>query len=88
MPRTPGKLTSVWAQVGFYTSLGFILPAAALAGYGVGYWLDEQFHSKPLLAIVMAFLGGAGGFIEILRILGRWEKDAGGNNTGAGPGAR
>ena len=87
MPRTPGKLTSVWAQVGFYTSLGFILPAATLVGLGIGYWLDKQFHTKPVLAVVMAFLGGAGGFIEILRILGRSEKDAGGINSGTGPGA-
>lgn len=87
MPRGPGKLTSVWAQVGFYTSLGFILPAAALVGFGIGDWLDEQLHTAPVLAIVMAFLGAGGGFIEVLRILTRVGSGAGGNNTstGAGP---
>jgi len=40
-----------------------------------------------VLAIVTAFLGGAGGFIEVLRILARSEKDAGGNDSGGGPGA-
>ena len=87
MPRTPGKLTNVWAQIAFYTSLGFILPAAAVAGFGIGYWLDERLHTKPVLAIVTAFLGGAGGFIEVLRILARSEKDAGGDNSGDGSGA-
>lgn len=87
MPRTPNKLTSVWAQIGFYTSLGFILPAAAVVGFAIGYELDGRLHTKPVLAIVMAFLGGAGGFIEILRILNRSEKDAGGNNDDTGTGA-
>lgn len=87
MPRAPGKLTNVWAQIGFYTSLGFILPGAAVVGFAIGYALDERLHTKPVLAIVMTFLGGAGGFIEILRILTRSQKDAGGNNSGDRPGA-
>lgn len=87
MPRTPGKLTSVWAQIGFYTSLGFILPSAAVVGFAIGYALDGWLHTKPVLAIVMGFLGGAGGFVEVLRILSKAEKDAGGDNSGDGPGA-
>ena len=86
MPRTPGKQASVWAQIGLYTSLGFILPAAAVVGFGFGYWLDERLHSKPWLAIVMAFLGGAGGLFEILQILARSEKYAGRNNSSGGTG--
>lgn len=86
MPRAPGKLTNVWAQIAFYTSLGFILPAAAVVGFGIGYWLDERLQTKPVLAIVMAFLGGAGGLIEILRLLARSEKDASGDNSGDGSG--
>ncbi len=88
MPRTPRKPLSVWAQVGFYTSLGFILPAGVVGGYIFGWALDRWLHTEPLLALVMAGLAAAGALIEILRILTRAEKDASGNDhAGSGPGA-
>ncbi len=89
MPRTPRKPMSVWAQVGFYTSLGFILPAGVLGGYFVGWALDRWLHTEPVLALVMAGLGAAGALIEILRILTRAEKDVSGDDNpgrGSGPG--
>jgi F0F1-type ATP synthase assembly protein I len=84
--RTRGKLTSVWAQVGFYTSLGFIMPAGALGGYAVGWALDRWLHTSPVLAVVMTAMGAAGALIEVLRILLKAEKDAGGNDGSSGPG--
>jgi F0F1-type ATP synthase assembly protein I len=84
--RTRGKLTSVWAQVGFYTSLGFIMPAGAVGGYAVGWALDRWLHTSPVLAVVMTAMGAAGALIEVLRILLKAEKDAGGNDGSAGPG--
>ncbi|MBZ5671719.1 MAG: AtpZ/AtpI family protein [Acidobacteriia bacterium] len=74
MPKTPGKQMSLWAQVGFYTSLGFILPAGALGGFGLGWWLDRWLHTSPVLALIMGLLGAAAGVMEILRILTRAEK--------------
>ena len=82
MPRTPGKSASLWAKVGLYTSLGFILPAGAVGGYFIGWALDGWLHTAPVLALVMTAIGAAGGFIEVLRILAREERNAGGNNTG------
>ncbi len=88
MPRTLRKPMSVWAQVGFYTSLGFILPGGVIGGYILGWALDRWLRTEPLLALVMAGLGAAGGIVEILRILTRAEKDASGDdNSGSGPGA-
>ncbi len=82
-----GKSSELWAQIGFYTSLGFILPAGMVAGYALGWALDRWLHTTPVLAVVMTFLGAAGGFIEVLWILKRAEKHASGNNsnTGIGP---
>ena len=87
MPRTPGKMTSLWAQIGFYTSLGFILPAGAFVGFLIGYWLDKHLHTSTILAVVLAFLGAAAGLIEILRVLMRADRDAGGSDSNGGPGA-
>jgi F0F1-type ATP synthase assembly protein I len=67
-----------------------MLPAGAVAGYVVGWLLDEWLHTTPVLAVVMAFLGVAGGVVEVLRILAREEKSASGNNSNSrrddGPG--
>jgi hypothetical protein len=60
VPRSTGKQANLWAQVGFYSSLGIILPAGAVAG---------------------------GGFLELLRILKRAEKDADGDNSSPGTGS-
>jgi ATP synthase protein I len=65
---------SLWAQVGFYTSLGFILPAGAVGGLGLGWWLDRWLHTSPFLALIMGLMGAAAGVVEILQILTRAEK--------------
>ncbi|MBZ5513235.1 MAG: AtpZ/AtpI family protein [Acidobacteriia bacterium] len=69
-----GKRSDLWAKVGFYSSLGFILPGAVVGGLALGWYLDEKLHSKPLLTLVLAALGAVAGFIEILRLMTREEK--------------
>ncbi len=81
------KQSNVWAQVAYYTGLGFVLPAGAVAGYVVGWLLDGWLHTAPWLSLVFAFLGAAGGLVEILRLLLRAEKDASGDDSSARPGS-
>ena len=85
---SPGleKQARVWAQVAYYTSLGFVLPAGAVAGYMIGWLLDGWFHTSPVLAILLGIGGAAGGFVEVLNLLKRAEKSAGGNDTSQGSG--
>jgi ATP synthase protein I len=87
VPRSPGKQANLWAQVGFYASLGFILPAGAVIGCAGGWYLDRWLHTSPLLTVVMGFLGAAAGFIEVLRILKRAEKDGDKDNSSTGTGS-
>jgi ATP synthase protein I len=84
--RRFGKRADLWAQIGIYTSLGFIIPAGAVGGYVIGWLLDEWLHTKPVLGVIMGFLGVAGGVVEILRILTREEKRASRNNPNNRPG--
>ena len=86
MPRNTKKQANLWAQVGFYSSLGFILPAAAVVGCAIGWFLDRWLHTSPILMVVLGFLGAAAGFLELLRILKRAEKDADRDNADAGTG--
>jgi F0F1-type ATP synthase assembly protein I len=87
VPRSTGKQTNLWAQVGLYTSLGFILPAGALIGGAGGWYLDRWLHTSPLLTVVMGFLGTGAGLVEVLRILGRAEKDADRHHSNSGTGS-
>lgn len=59
---------NVWAQVGKYISLAFVLPISALVGYGMGFFLDKLFHTHFLYLVFMV-LGVVAGFIEIFRTL-------------------
>jgi F0F1-type ATP synthase assembly protein I len=92
VPKRPGGRDDIWAQVGLYSSLGFILPAGAVGGYVLGWLLDDWLHTSPVFSIVLGFVGAAGGLVEILRILNREEKRAGGDESNPpsedGPGPR
>jgi F0F1-type ATP synthase assembly protein I len=87
MVGSPKKQANLWAQIGFYTSLGFILPAGAVVGCACGWYLDRWLHTSPLLTVLLGFLGAAAGFIEVLRILSRAEKNADGDHSSSGTGA-
>lgn len=88
MPKTPGKRMGLWVQVGFYSSLGFILPAGAVGGFGLGWLLDQRLHTSPLCAVIFGLLGAAAGVMEILQILARAEKrnDTDEHTDGSGAG--
>lgn len=57
---------SKWVQVGEYTSLAFMLPAATLVGYAIGYLLDRALGTT-FLKIVFLLLGIAAGFVQLIR---------------------
>ena len=56
------------AQVGQYTALAFLLPAATFVGYGIGYLLDKAFGTTYLY-LVFLILGIAAGFVQLIRRL-------------------
>lgn len=70
--------SDVWAKVAFYTGLSFIAPVSAIAGYALGWFLDEHLHTAPVLALLGVLAGVALGITEIIRIVIRREKNAGG----------
>lgn len=88
MSPLPGKPSDLWTQVAYYSSLGFVLPASALIGYGIGWLLDRWLHTSPVLSIVITMLGGVGGFLEVLQMLKRAERRAGTDSSNARPGSK
>jgi len=65
---------SVWAEVGRYTSLAFVLPACVLVGYLIGHLLDRLFGTS-FLYIIFLLVGIAAGFIELIREVQRDSGD-------------
>jgi F0F1-type ATP synthase assembly protein I len=67
---------SATQQVGEYTSLAFLMPAATFVGYAIGYVLDKVFGTH-FLYLVFLILGIASGFVQLLRSLLRDTKEDG-----------
>lgn len=57
-----------------YSSLALVLPVSTLAGYLIGYWLDERFGTT-WLRIVLLILGSVGGFVQLIRQIMRDSRD-------------
>jgi F0F1-type ATP synthase assembly protein I len=64
---------SLPVQLGKYYGLIFVLPAAVLVGYGIGYVLDRVFHTG-FFKVVFLLLGVAAGIIDLLRELAKDDK--------------
>jgi F0F1-type ATP synthase assembly protein I len=61
-----GKDQSPWRQVGRFTHLAFVLPAATAAGWLLGTAVDHWLH-KTWLSVVGLILGTVAGFVELIR---------------------
>ena len=73
--------SALLAQVGMVSGLGFVLFAGIGGGYFLGWLVDRWLGTAPIFALILAGMGLAGGLIEILQIMKRVEKSAGGNNN-------
>jgi len=63
-------------QVGAYTGLAFLLPAATCIGYAIGYLLDRVFHTH-FLYILFLILGAVAGFVQLIRQVTQDTRDDG-----------
>jgi len=70
-PPLPPDRANLWRQIGEYTGLAIMLPAAGLVGYAIGYALDRALGTGQIFKVVFLMLGCAAGLIEIVRVAGR-----------------
>jgi ATP synthase protein I len=76
MNDPPKRNKNFWIVVGEYTSLAFLLPAATIVGYAIGYALDRALGTS-FLTIVFLFLGIAAGFVQVIRQVQKDMQDRG-----------
>jgi F0F1-type ATP synthase assembly protein I len=64
------KRDNLPVQLGKYYGLIFIIPAALMVGYGIGYGLDKLFHTG-FLKVVFLLLGVVAGMLDLFRELSK-----------------
>jgi F0F1-type ATP synthase assembly protein I len=66
---------NVWRQIGRYSHLGFVLPAAVVVGLVIGTGLDRHFGTK-WMTLAGLLVGSVAGFIELTRAIMGAGKDS------------
>jgi len=66
VPEPPEKGPNFWVQVGKYSQLAFVLPAATVVGWLIGSALDHWLH-KTWISMVGLVVGTISGFVELIR---------------------
>jgi ATP synthase protein I len=69
LPPAAEKAKNFSQQFAMATELPFVLVGTIAVGGGIGYFLDVWLHTKPILMIVLGFLGFFAGLREVLRRL-------------------
>jgi ATP synthase protein I len=65
--KESGKFLKAYKDVGPYLGLGFQLAASIIIMFFLGWWLDKEFNSSPLLTIIFSFLGGFAGIYSVIK---------------------
>lgn len=77
MPESPDKNNkeeNIWRQIGRYSNLGFVLPAAIVVGLVIGHMLDRWLHTT-WITLAGLFVGCIAGFAELIRGILRSTRD-------------
>ena len=48
-------------------TLGIMFPVSIAVGYGIGYWIDRFFGTKPWFTIIFTVLGIAAAFVNLFK---------------------
>jgi F0F1-type ATP synthase assembly protein I len=66
---------NIWRQIGRYSNLAFVLPAAVIAGLVIGHLLD-RWLGKTWITLAGLFVGCIAGFAELIRGIIQSSKDS------------
>jgi F0F1-type ATP synthase assembly protein I len=72
---TEGELKNLRTAT-MLTSIAGTLVAATVIGYLIGAWLDSALKMRdPWFTVLFVVLGSAAGFVEMIRLITRAEKE-------------
>lgn len=79
MPNQPSDKNkpeeNIWRQIGRYSHLGFVLPAAIVVGLLIGAALDHWLGTK-WITLVGLLVGCVAGFAELMRAIIQASKES------------
>ncbi len=67
MATTPDARTI--RMIGQLSTIGLAFVFALVMGFGGGYWLDNQFGTKPWLSLLGFAIGLAAGILNVVRTM-------------------
>ncbi|MFO0752813.1 MAG: AtpZ/AtpI family protein [Thermodesulfovibrionales bacterium] len=65
------------------SGIGIQLVVSTIVGLAIGYWLDRLLGTSPYLSLLFLFLGIISGFVNMVRLVRKAEKDKDGSNNQA-----
>ena len=68
-PGSPTERRRVVRELGRYTGLGLTWALSVLFFLLIGYWLDGRLGTLPWFTMIGAFVGAAGGFLSLYKVL-------------------
>lgn len=74
-PSQKNREENTWRQIGRYSNLAFVLPAAIVAGLIIGHLLDRWLQTS-WITLAGLFVGCIAGFAELIRGIIRSTKDS------------
>jgi len=75
-PEKANSERSWMIQLGRYSQIGFVLPAATFAGWGLGTLLDKWLHFTWLY-LAGLLIGIASGFVYLIQLVSDHDSDGG-----------
>lgn len=64
----PANKKNLWVQLGQYSQIAFIFPAATVVGWLIGVGLDHWLHTTWLYMVGL-IIGIIAGFVELIRLV-------------------
>ena len=61
----------LFKSIGFLSGVGISMVAATFIGFGMGYYLDQWFDTKPWLTMIFLVLGIIAGFRNVYILTAR-----------------
>lgn len=66
------------------SGIGIQLVVSTFVGLAMGYWLDRLMGTSPYLSLLFLILGIISGFVNMIRLARKAERDRDGSNHQAG----
>lgn len=64
-----------YRKLSLLTTVGLMFPSSIAVGLVIGYLLDRWLGTYPWLLMVFAILGIAAGFVNLYRVVSKFEND-------------